>query len=230
VEIIKGPSSTFSGTIEPGGTINMITRRPGANPAGHVRVRYGSYSSRRAELLYGTPVDTVKKLRVLLGAAYEDYGSQYDFAGRERKVYGGNLQYAFTPRTRLGFDFQWVSTRGTQAIPPIYFTSTTGYYVKDVPRSFNRAGPESTSSLIQSQAALDVTHQINPRWVVRAGGHFRAQRQGRNTMAGSQALLVNAATRVRTVARIPTVQFTGNENYIAQASVLGDLAYGGIKH
>ena len=230
VEIIKGPSSTFSGTIEPGGTINMITRRPGASPAGHVRVRYGSYSSRRAELLYSTPIDAGKKLRVLLGAAYEDYGSQYDFAGRERKVFGGNIQYALTPRTRLGFDFQRQSTRGTQAIPPIYFTSTTGNYVRDVPRSFNRAGPESTSSIIQSQAALELTHQLAPRWAVRAGGYFRGQRQGRNTMAGSQALVVNAATRIRSVARIPTVQFTGNDNYIAQASLLGDHTYGGITH
>ena len=118
--------------------------------------------------------------RVLLGAAYENYGSPYDFAGRERKVYGGNVQYSPTGRTRLGFDFQWQTTRGTQAIPPIYFTSTSGYYVKDVPRSFNRAGPESTSSIIQSQASVDVTHQLTPRWVVRAGGHFRGQRQGRN--------------------------------------------------
>jgi len=230
VEIIKGPSSTFSGTIEPGGTINLITRRPGANPAGHARVRYGSYSSRRAELLYSTPVDAAGKLRVLLGAAYEDYGSQYDYAGRERKVYGGNVQYAFTPRTRLSFDFQWQTTRGTQAVPPIFFTSTTGSYVRDVPRTFNRAGPESTSSIIQSQAALDLTHQLAPRWAVRAGGYFRGQRQGRNTMAGSQALVVNPVTRVRSVARIPTVQLTGNDNYIAQASVLGDLAYGGVTH
>jgi iron complex outermembrane receptor protein len=230
VEIIKGPSSTFSGTIEPGGTLNMITRRPGPNPSGHVRLRYGSYASRRAELLYSTPVDAGKKLRILIGSAYEDYGSQYDFAGRERKVYGGNIQYAFTPRTRLSFDFQWQSTRGTQAIPPIYFTSTTGYYVKDIPRGFNRAGPESTSSIIQSQGSLELNHQLSPHWVVRAGGYFRGQRQGRNTMAGSQALVVNAVTRARTVARIPTVQFTGNDNYIAQASILGDHAYGAITH
>jgi iron complex outermembrane receptor protein len=230
VEIIKGPSSTFSGTIEPGGTINLITRRPGANPGGHVRLRSGAHDSRRAELLYSTPLDDGKKLRVLLGAAYEDYGSQYDFAGRERKVYGGNIQYAPTARTRLGFDFQWQTTRGTQAIPPIYFTSTTGVYVKDIPRGFNRAGPESTSAIIQSQAALELTHQLTPRWVVRAGGYFRSQRQGRNTMAGSQALVVNATTRARTVARIPTVQMTGNDNYIAQTSLLGDLAYGGITH
>ncbi|NCW46401.1 MAG: hypothetical protein EBV77_13265, partial [Gemmatimonadaceae bacterium] len=230
VEIIKGPSSTFSGTIEPGGTINMITRRPGPNPAGHVRLRYGAYDSFRSELLHSTPVDRQRKLRVLLGAVYENYGSPYDFAGRERKVYGGNIQYAPTSRTRLGFDFQWQTTRGTQAIPPIYFTSTSGYYVKDVPRTFNRASPESTSSLIQSQASVDLTHQLTSRWVLRAGGYFRAQRQGRNTMAGSQALVVNAVTRARTVARIPTVQFTGNDNYIAQASVLGDLAYAGITH
>ena len=230
VEIIKGPSSTFSGTIEPGGTINLITRRPGANPTGHVRLRYGAYDSRRAELLYSTPLDAGKKLRVLLGAAYEDYGSPYDFAGRERKVYGGNLQYAPTPRTRVGLDFQWQTTRGTQALPPIYFTSTTGFYVRDVPRSFNRAGPESTSSIIQSQASLDLSHQLTPRWVFRTGTYFRGQRQGRNTMAGSQALVVNATTRARTVARIPTVQFTGNDNYIAQASLLGDHTYGDIAH
>ena len=230
VEIIKGPSSTFSGTIEPGGTINLITRRPGANPTGHVRLRYGAYDSRRAELLYSTPLDAGKKLRVLLGAAYEDYGSPYDFAGRERKVYGGNLQYAPTPRTRVGLDFQWQTTRGTQALPPIYFTSTTGFYVRDVPRSFNRAGPESTSSIIQSQASLDLSHQLTPRWVFRTGTYFRGQRQGRNTMAGSQALVVNATTRARTVARISPVQFTGNDNYIAQASLLGDHTYGDIAH
>ncbi len=230
VEIIKGPSSTFSGTIEPGGTINRITRRPGANPGSHLRLRSGAHDSRRAELLYSTPLDDGKKLRVLVGAAYEDYGTAYAFAGRERKGYGGNIQYAPTARTRLGFDFQWQTTRGTQAIPPIYFTSTTGVYGKDIPRGINRAGPESTSAIIQSQTALELTHQLTPRWVVRAGGYFRSQRQGRNMMAGSQARVVNAATRARTVARIPTVQMTGNDNYLAQTSLLGDLAYGGITH
>ncbi len=230
VEIIKGPSSTFSGTIEPGGTINMITRRPGPNRSGHVRLRYGAHDSVRTELLYSTPIDSRKKLRVLVGAAYENYGSQYDFAGRERKVYGGNIQYAPAPGTRLGFDFQWQTTRGTQAIPPIYFASTTSFYVRDVPRSFNRAGPESTSSIVQSQFAADFSQQLTPNWVFRAGAYFRGQRQGRNTMAGSQMLVVNATTRARTVARIPTLQFTGNDNYIVQGSVLGDNTYGDIRH
>lgn len=230
VEIIKGPSSTFSGTIEPGGTINMITRRPGPNRSGHVRLRYGAHDSVRTELLYSTPIDAQKKLRVLLGAAYENYGSQYDFAGRERKVYGGNIQYEPAPRTRLSFDFQWQTTRGVQAVPPIYFASTTSFYVRDVPRSFNRAGSESASSLVQSQFAADLSQQLTPHWVFRTGAYFRGQHQGRNTMAGSQQLVVNATTRARTVARIPTLQFTGNDNYIVQGSLLGDQTYGEVRH
>ena len=102
--------------------------------------------------------------------------------------------------------------------------------MRDVPRNFNRAGPESTSSIIQSQASLDLSHQLTPRWVFRTGTYFRGQRQGRNTMAGSQALVVHPTTRARTVARIPTVQFTGNDNYIAQASLLGDHTYGAVAH
>jgi hypothetical protein len=41
-----------------------------------VRLRYGSYHRFRSELLYSTPIDQGKKLRMLFGAAYEDYGSQ----------------------------------------------------------------------------------------------------------------------------------------------------------
>ncbi len=230
VEIIKGPSSTFSGTIDPGGTINMISRRPGPNRSGHVRVRYGSYHRFRSELLYSTPIDQGKKLRMLFGAAYEDYGSQYDFAGRERKVYGGNLQYQPTAKTRIGLDMQWQTTRGVQAVPPIYFNSTQTGYVTDIRREFNRAGPESSSSIIQSQVSLDLSQQLTPNWVFRSGTYYRGQRQARNTMAGSQGLVVNATTRARTVARVPTLQLTGNDNFIVQGSVLGDNTYGDITH
>ncbi|MBI5688870.1 MAG: TonB-dependent siderophore receptor [Verrucomicrobia bacterium] len=230
VEIIKGPSSTFSGTIDPGGTMNMITRRPGPNRGGHVRLRVGSYDRFRSELLYSTPIDRGKKLRALFGAAYENYGSQYDFAGRERKVYGGNLQYEPTKRTRLGFDFQWQTTRGVQAVPPIYFIAAQSRYATDVRREFNRAGPESSSAIIQTQFALDLSQQLTPNWVFRGGGYFRSQRQARNTMAGSQALVINATTGVRTVARVPTLQLTGNDNFIVQGSLLGDHTWGDIKH
>lgn len=230
VEIIKGPSSIFSGTIDPGGTLNMISKKPSQVAGGHVRLRVGSYDRFRSELLYSTPVDAGKKLKFLVGVAYEDYGSQYQFAGRERKVYGGNVQYDPTNTTRLNFDFQWQSTRGTQAQPPVYFNAAQTGYVTNIRRDFNRAGSESSSSIVQSQFTLDLKQQLTAHWVFHSGAYFRGQHQARNTMGGSTSLAVNATTGLRTVARVPTLQLTGNSNFIVQGSVLGDHAYGDVKH
>ena len=58
-----------------------------------------------------------EEFKVLLGGVYENYGSQYEFAGRERKVFGGSAQYDLTKKTRLVLDGQWQTTRGVQASP-----------------------------------------------------------------------------------------------------------------
>ena len=48
VEIIRGPSSTFSGPIEPGGTVNVIPRRAASRPSGSASLDYGSWDRMRA--------------------------------------------------------------------------------------------------------------------------------------------------------------------------------------
>lgn len=230
VEIIKGPSSTFSGTIDPGGTMNMITKRPSAKANGYVRYRLGSYDRSRAEIFHTGPIDSGKKLRYLVGAAYEDYGSQYQFAGRQRKIYGGALQYDLTATTQLSFDMQYIDTKGVQANPLIVFNSAQTMLIGNIRRDFNRAGPGANSELTQKQLAVGLTQSLGSRWSFRAGGYFRSQDQDRITMGGSGVLTVNATTGARTVQRVPTWQDTSNRNFIVQASLLGDLQYGKIKH
>lgn len=230
VEIIKGPSSTFSGTIDPGGTINILSRRPSSKPTGHVRYRLGSYDRSRVEALYSGPVDAGRKLKFLVGAAYEDYGSQYEFAGRKRKIYGGGVQFDFSKNTQVQFDIQYIDTQGVQAQPPIYFNTAQTFLYTNVRRNFNRAGYGSDSFLIQNQLSFDLTQRLGEKWTFRSGIYYRKQDQDRITMGGSNSLTVNATTGARTVQRVPTWQDTSNGNYIAQASLLGDLQYGRIKH
>ncbi|MBL9205877.1 MAG: TonB-dependent receptor, partial [Opitutaceae bacterium] len=206
------------------------SKRPSAKAGGYARVRHGSYDRTRAELFYSAPVDAAKKLRFLVGSAYEDYGSQYEFAGRERKVYGGAIQYDATKTTQVFFDLQWLETEGVQAQPPIYFNTAQTQIVDTVRKDFNRAGYDSNSFLTQKQMSIDLTQKLGENWVVRTGAYYRGQIQDRITMGGSNALTVNATTGARTVQRVPTWQDTSNDNFIVQSSILGDLKYGKIKH
>ena len=230
VEIIKGPSSTFSGTVEPGGTTNVLSRRPSARPTGYMKVRMGSYERSRYELLYSAPVDAGKKFKFLLGAAYEDYGSPYEFSGRRRQIYGGAFQWDPTKTTQLYVDFQWVGTKGVQAVPPIYFISTLNQLATDIRPSFNRAGWGANSIVEQNQMSFDFTQRLGGNWTVRVGGHYRNLNQDRITVAGSTGLSINNTLKIRSVQRTPTWQDANNDNFIVQGSVLGDLKYGAITH
>ena len=172
-------------------------------------------------------LDLPRPIEVITSEFIEDIGAKE--IGEALK-YSGSLSDngTATPEDVTGNNFY---NRGFQS-----FTSYRNGY-----RSFGVAdtlfidrveiikGP-SSSSIVQSQFAIDLSQQLTPHWVFRTGGYFRSQRQARNTMAGSQALVINAVTRVRTVARVPTLQLTGNDNYIVQGSVLGDNTYGDIKH
>jgi outer membrane receptor for ferric coprogen and ferric-rhodotorulic acid len=95
IEVIKGPSSVFSGTIEPGGTLNIITKRPPVRPSGSVRTVFGSFDRVRGEVVVGGPVNAAKTLRYRFAGVAEDYGSSINFAGRDRVVFGGAGGYDF---------------------------------------------------------------------------------------------------------------------------------------
>nr|WP_246696842.1 TonB-dependent siderophore receptor [Methylobacterium planeticum] len=49
VEVLKGPASVLYGRGDPGGTINIVTRRPTFDPSGDVSVQGGSFGFRRVQ-------------------------------------------------------------------------------------------------------------------------------------------------------------------------------------
>ena len=49
VEVLKGPSSGLYGRVEPGGLINVVTKRPQANPYYSLEQRFGSYGYFRTQ-------------------------------------------------------------------------------------------------------------------------------------------------------------------------------------
>src|SRR3954471_16485250 len=50
VEVVKGPSSVLYGQVAPGGTVNYITKRPGAKPFSVINAQVGTHGFWRTSL------------------------------------------------------------------------------------------------------------------------------------------------------------------------------------
>jgi iron complex outermembrane recepter protein len=230
IEIIKGPSSVFSGTIEPGGTINVITKRPSSRHQGYVRLRQASHDSLRAEAVHTGPLDEGRKLLYRFGIAYEDYGSPYKFAGRERLVAGGNLRFNLSKRTLLNIDGQWIDSRSNPAQPSVYIASNREELDLSIPRDFNRMGPDAFSDLKQGQGNIDFTHTLNDTFSLRLGLYYRYQDLYRLQVTGSTVVNFHQPTGIRSVEKTPRLEDAQSYDYSPQAYLTANFGYAGIKH
>jgi len=75
VEVLKGPRSALFGRGEPGGTINLITKRPQFQTGGDVRVTVGRWNQLRLEGDVQSTLGSNDRFGFRLAGLYEDAGS-----------------------------------------------------------------------------------------------------------------------------------------------------------
>src|SRR5436190_2202532 len=75
VEVVKGPSSVLYGQVAPGGTVNYITKRPGAKASTLLTAEVGTREFSRASIDLNQPL-VGQSLRFGCNAAYEN-GVEY---------------------------------------------------------------------------------------------------------------------------------------------------------
>jgi iron complex outermembrane receptor protein len=100
VEVLKGPRAALFGRGEPGGTVNLVTKRPTFKRAGEIKLTAGSFETRRADVDWTAPLSDAVAVR-LVGYA-EDAGSFRDTV--ETRKRGANPSVAW----RLGAGSQLV--------------------------------------------------------------------------------------------------------------------------
>lgn len=99
VEVIKGPASMLYGRIEPGGFVNVVTKKPQPDSAFSVQQQVGSWGQ------YRTTVDATGKVNEngsvlyrIIGA-YDKADSYIDYAHRDNKA--AALYFTFKPSARF---------------------------------------------------------------------------------------------------------------------------------
>jgi iron complex outermembrane receptor protein len=130
IEVLKGPASVLFGAGEPGGIINLISKKPLADPYASVSFTAGNFDTYQTAIDLSGPVNDQKTLKYRLNVSYENYGSFRDFVDGERWVVSPVLAWDITPNTSLNLFGQYVSNRETidTGIPAL------GNGVVDIPR------------------------------------------------------------------------------------------------
>lgn len=168
IEILKGPASALYGRGEPGGTVNIVTRKPRFTPAHAVEATVGSHGRRRGAVDLTGPVNDDVAYR--LNAAYEDGNSFRDHVGSERMLFAPSLVWLIGDATTLSYEAE----ASRQRAPFDRGVAAVGGVLGLIPNSRFLGEPGDGKVTVESVGhQLFLRHQLNTHWSLQAGVSYR---------------------------------------------------------
>ena len=104
--MLKGPGSALYGRGEPGGTINIITKKPEFSREGYIEATVGSYDLYRLEGDYTDELSSNMAFRI--NGSYQDAGSFRDTVESKSLALTPSLLYVLSPSTSIFYELEVV--------------------------------------------------------------------------------------------------------------------------
>ena len=168
LEVLKGPAAILYGNIEPGGLINLVTKRPQSSSHYTLSQQFGSFDTYRTLLDATGPVTSDGSLNYRLNLEYLDQDSFRDFVSVKRKLAAPSLTWR-NERTRVDLDFIYQNEDNfiDNGIPVL------GNRPAKVSRERFLGEAFADTNTVNHMPALTVTHDLSNDWKVRA--RYQAQ-------------------------------------------------------
>ena len=169
VEILKGATGLLTGAGGPGGTINMVRKKPTAEFKGYVDLGAGSWDNYRSEIDVSGPLTESGNVRGRAVAAYQDKHTFLDHYQRQTNVYYGILEFDLAPDTLLtvGGDYQDSDPQGSSWSGSASLFDSAGNRIS-TPRSFNNGAKYSKWKQYTRTAFATLEHTFDNGWVGKA--------------------------------------------------------------
>ncbi|MDL2145205.1 TonB-dependent receptor [Flavobacterium tructae] len=101
VEVIKGPSSATFSSVDPGGSINMVTKKPLAVDRKEISLTAGSFSTLRGTLDFTGPLNESKTLLYRVNGAYQEAKSFRDLIRNKSFLISPSFSYIPNEKTAI---------------------------------------------------------------------------------------------------------------------------------
>ena len=184
VEVLKGATGLLTGAGGPGGTINMVRKKPTREFKGHIDLGAGSWDNYRSEIDVSGPLTESGNVRGRAVAAYQNKHSFMDHYKRDSEVYYGILEVDLTPDTllTLGADYQDNNPKGSSWSGSASLFNSAGDRIS-TPRSFNNGAKWSSWEQYTRTVFATLEHSFENGWV--AKGQYNHQINGYNAPLGA---------------------------------------------
>lgn len=101
VEVIKGPASATFASVDPGGSINLVTKKPLNSNRKEISISAGSFSTIRGSLDFTGPLNESKTLLYRLNGAYQEAKSYRDLVSNRSLLISPSFSYIPNERTAI---------------------------------------------------------------------------------------------------------------------------------
>lgn len=226
VEVLKGPRGALFGRGEPGGTVNLVTKRPEFESKGELRASLGRWDFRRLEADVQTAAGANDQIGVRLVGFVEDAESFRQTVETERLGLYPSITWNVSEATSLTYELEYT----TQEVPfdrGVAFTDEFGFTPRTTFVGEPGDGPIDTEVLGHQ---LELQHNFSNNWSLLAGLGFRDTtfegNASETNFGGRQTLFLDG----RTLSRFFRYRDFESDYLVARAELAGQFDTGSMRH
>ncbi|WP_122259766.1 TonB-dependent siderophore receptor [Pseudomonas syringae] len=221
IEVLKGPAASLYGRGDPGGTVNIVTKKPQREAFTTLQTSAGSWDRYRTALDVNTPLDEEGRLLSRVNLAVEDNNSFRDHVESKRVFVAPSFSWQLNPDTSLLVETEFVRHKSTfdrGVVAPNNKWS-------GVSRSTFLGEPDDDIDNDNNMVQFALDHQLSDVWSLRLASHYK---QGEMSGFASEARPLNADGR--TVNRRYRERDNNWHDSITQLELRGHFDAIGLEH
>lgn len=167
VEVLKGPAGMLFGRTQPGGLVNVVTKRPLKESYYSVQQQFGSYGTYRTLLDVTGALNQSGTLLYRVNYEHLESGSFRNHLRDDRDFIAPSLTWHITQNTQLDLDFMYQNRKSANDSGIPFDLQQSGIIPGRIPRGFRGNEPTDFNNSNYYEGDATLTHRINEDWKVR---------------------------------------------------------------
>lgn len=210
VEVLRGPASVLYGQSEPGGIVNLVSKRAPDTPLRELRLRVGSDDLGELAGDFGGPLDEEGRLLYRVTLLGNDANGQVDKTGNQRQAFAPTLTWRASEDTELTLFGMYQKDEGDFAFSRRFAPTLMAAF--RLPANRDRdfyEGEPGFNSFYRSYGSVgyELSHRLNDSWALRQNLRYEQMNYDYRYLNNSGATF--AGTTLTRTANVKDEQFDG---------------------